>query len=131
MGGVLEILLEMNKGAGGLDQTLEEIVVFRVFVQPDLLQDIVCFVVMLIVPTFKVGAIIRVINDVDLRRINVIAFQFPHESGNPLAFVHEGLNLIAPLMMGKLARFTFPGDHKSSPHDESVRMTNFASRSAR
>jgi hypothetical protein len=51
-----------------------------------------------------------VVFDVDPGWVNGIANELLHEARNPLAFVHEGLNLIAAPMMGKLARFTFPGD---------------------
>ena len=106
---MLKPLLQMNERACGLDQTLEEIVVFRIFVQPKLLENIVCLVVTLFIPAPKVGPIIWMIDDVDRHCIDTFSFQFAHEARNPLAFVHRGLNFIAAPMMGKLARFTFPG----------------------
>ncbi len=41
-------------------------------------------------------------------RIDILAFQFADKTRNPLAFIHEGLNLVAAQMMGKLQGFTFP-----------------------
>ena len=41
-------------------------------------------------------------------KIDIFSSQFAHETRNPLAFVHEELNLVAAQMMGKLQGFTFP-----------------------
>ena len=109
MRGMLKALLQMNERTCGLDQSLVKIVVFRVPVQPKLLENIMCFVITLFVPAFEIGAVIWMIDDVDLRRIDSFASELAHEARNPLAFVHEELNLIAAPMMGKLAGFTFPG----------------------
>ena len=66
------------------------------------------FVVTLLVPAQKIGAVKRVMPNVDPRWIDIFAHQIRDESRNPLAFVHGGLNLSAAPMMGKRARFTFP-----------------------
>jgi hypothetical protein len=58
---VLEMFLQMHERAGTLDQSLEKIVVTRVGSQPDLLEDIMGFVVALLVPALKEGAIVRMI----------------------------------------------------------------------
>jgi hypothetical protein len=57
---MFEVLLQMNKRAGRLDQSLEEICVGRFTVEPKLFQDIVRFVVLLFVPAMKKPAVIRV-----------------------------------------------------------------------
>ena len=48
------------------------------------------------------------VSDRTRAKIDTFAFQFADETRNPLAFVHEGLNLVAAQMMGKLQGFTFP-----------------------
>jgi hypothetical protein len=45
--------------------------------------------------------------DVDFPGIEVFAAQLRHESRNPLAFVHEELNLLVALMMSKQAGIVF------------------------
>ena len=104
---MFELLLEMNKGAGGLDQTLE---ILRVvgrdrFLKPNLLENVVRLIIMLLVPTAEKRAVIRMIGN----RIAGFCFatsQFLHEFGNSLAFAHGVRNLVAPAMMGKRARFS-------------------------
>src|SRR5437588_12965637 len=98
-----EILLKMNKCAGCLNQTFEEIVVVRIFVEPKLFQNVVRLVITLLVPTLKIGAVIRMPRDLDFFGIEIFAAQLRHESRNPLAFVHEELNLLVSLMMSKQA----------------------------
>ena len=100
---MLEFFLEMNERAGGLDQSLEEIIVGGVVVEPEMLENIVCLIIMLIVPAAKECAVERMLRDLagksGLRRIgygarvDIVAFELAHESRNPLAFVHVGLNL--------------------------------------
>ena len=106
---VLEILLEMNEGAGGLNQSFEEIVVVAIAVQPNLFQNVMRFVVTLFVPAAKKRAIKRVVRHV-AGKIDIVAFQLAHKLRNPLAFAHGGLNFIVPQMMGKP---TFPEGHES------------------
>jgi hypothetical protein len=112
--GVFEIFLQMNEGAGSLDQSLEKIVVRRVRVQPKLLQNIVRFVIALFVPTPKERAIKWMIRDGNGAKIDIFSFQLADEPRNPLAFAHEGLNLTAAQMMGNPRGFIFP---ESSPED--------------
>ncbi len=61
---VLEILLQMNKRAGGLDQSLEKVIIRRVAMEPELLENVVRFVIFLIVPATKIGPVKRVSRDV-------------------------------------------------------------------
>jgi hypothetical protein len=105
---MFELLLQMNKGARGLNQALEilRVVGGRCLLEPDLLEDIVRFVVALLVPTAKKCAVIRMVDDGAAPGFRLAAFQRLHELGNSLAFAHGGRNLVAPAMMGKRARFS-------------------------
>ena len=107
--GMFEVLLEMDEGTGGLNQSFEEIVVVGVAVQPKLLEHVVRFVVTLLVPAAKECAIKWMLRDV-ARKIDSVAFELAHKLRNPLAFAHGGLNFIMPQMMGKP---TFPEGHES------------------
>ena len=107
---VLEILLEMDERARGLDQSFEKIIVARVVVQPEMLEDVVRFVVTLLVPAAKEGPVTRIFRNV-ARKIDIAALEIAHELRNPLAFVHGALNFIVPEMMGKP---TFPEGHEIS-----------------
>src|SRR5947208_4568759 len=104
---ILEILLKFNRCAVCLNQTFEEIVVVRIFVEPKLFQNVVRLVITLLVPTLKIGAVIRMTRDLDFFGIEIFAAQLRHESRNPLAFVHEELNLLVALMMSKQAGIIF------------------------
>lgn len=104
---MFELLLEMNKGAGRLDQTLEilGIVGGGRRLEPNLLENIVRLIIMLLVPAAEKRAVIRMIGN----RVAGFCFavaQSLHEFGNSLAFAHGGRNLVAPAMMGKRARFS-------------------------
>jgi len=104
---MFEPFLQMNEGAGRLDQALEKIRVARVRFQPKLLENIVRFIVMLLVPAPKKTAIKWVRCNIGLGRIDIVPAQLRHKSRNPLAFVHEELNLQAALMMSKQALIIF------------------------
>ena len=104
MGRMFEIFLEMHERAGGLDQSLEKIVIARVVVQPEMLVDVVRFVVPLLVPAAKEGPVTGIFRNV-AGKIDISAFEFADELRNPLAFVHGALNFIVAEMMGKP---TFP-----------------------
>jgi hypothetical protein len=69
---MFEIMLKMDESARRLDQAFEEIVVLRIFIQPKLLQNIVRLIVTLLVPALKIGAVIWVIRDVDLLKIDIL-----------------------------------------------------------
>ena len=116
---MLEIFLKMHKSTGGLNQSFEKITVVGVAFEPKLFQDIVCFVVTLLIPATKERAIKRMIRHVAgsprrvrpvAEKIDIVAFELAHKARNPLAFAHEGLNFIVPQMMGKL---TFPEGHEN------------------
>jgi hypothetical protein len=106
---VFEILSEMNERAGRLDQTLEEIVVPGVPVQPELLENVVCLIIIPAIPAPEICAIIGMSCYWAAPGVGGPPFQLADEPRNPLAFAHEGLNLIMARIMSKLARFAFPG----------------------
>jgi hypothetical protein len=107
VGRMFESFLQMNEGAGCLDQALKKNGVAGVCFQPKLLENIVRFIVMLLVPAPKKGAIKRMLCDIRLGWIDLVRAQLRHKSRNPLAFVHEELNLQVALMMSKQARIIF------------------------
>jgi hypothetical protein len=109
---MFELFLQMNKGAGGLDQSFEILRIFgcRRPLEPDLLENIVRLIVTLRVPATKKRAIIRMIGDRVAAGFRLATFQRLHELGNSLAFAHGGRNLVAPAMMGKRARFSLRED---------------------
>src|SRR5262249_1249379 len=82
----------MDESTRGLDQSFEKIIVGGVVIEPKLLQHIVRFIITLLVPAAKIGAIKRMIRHL-AAKIDIVAFEFAYELRNPLAFVHVGLNL--------------------------------------
>ena len=73
-----------------LDESFEKLVVIRIAVQPKLLENIVRFVISLLVPALKKGAIKWMLRDVRLVWVDLFSRQVRYESRNPLAFSHEG-----------------------------------------
>jgi hypothetical protein len=97
---LLEIFLQMNECARGLDQSFEKINVSGLSIEPNLFQNIVRFVVTLVVPASKISAIERMGRDL-ARKVGVVPFELAHELRNSFAFVHEAFNFSMPPMMGK------------------------------
>src|SRR5689334_10087906 len=87
MTGLFEILLQMNERSGSLNQTLKEIVIGGVFLQPDLLENIVRLVITPLIPTLEIGPIEWVVDYVPGRWKSIVANQFGNHSRNPLAFI--------------------------------------------
>ena len=54
---VFKSFLKMNKGTGGLDQSLEEVRIARIGFQPKLLENVVRIIVTLLIPALKKGPI--------------------------------------------------------------------------
>jgi hypothetical protein len=104
---LLEVFLQMNEGPSRLNQAFEKIIVVSVAVQPKLLENVVRFIVMLLVPALKICTVEWMRRDIDFRRIDGFTNKLLDEARNPLAFVHEGLNLPAAQMMGKPRGFIF------------------------
>src|ERR1700736_1454427 len=103
---LLEMLLQMNEGAGGLDQSLEIIRIARIGFEPKLFENVVRFVVTPFVPAVEKGVIKWMLGPRQCFYSHIFLPKLTHEARNPLAFAHGGLNLTAALMMGKRARFT-------------------------
>jgi len=93
---------------GGLDRAFEILGALRTdgFPEPHLFQNIVRFVVTLLVPALEKRAVIRMRRDAIAGRARFVGGQRFYEPRNPLAFAHEGLNLMAPAMMGKRRPFS-------------------------
>lgn len=104
---MFEPLLQMNEGAGRLDQALKKIGVAGIRFQPELLENIVRFIVMLLVPAPKKSEIKGVLCDIGIGCIDLVCAQLRYKSRNPLAFVHQQLNLQVALMMSKQGRIIF------------------------
>jgi hypothetical protein len=71
----------------------------------------------LLVPALKKGAVIGMVpQKIALRKVSA-GIQRLHETRNPLAFAHEGLNLGVPAMLGKRRRWSrrasAPDEHTS------------------
>src|SRR5438552_18175211 len=79
-------------------------VIVCIGVQPKLLENVVRFIIPLLVPALKKGAIKWMLCDLGLVWIAIFSSQLSHESRNPLAFAHRGLNLLAAQMMSKPTR---------------------------
>ena len=77
---MFEVLLKMNEGPCGLNQSFEIIRVGRFRVEPKLFQHIVRFIVLLLVPALKKRAVIRVFFHLWLIRLHL----FPSRVGQPL-----------------------------------------------
>ena len=105
---MFELLLQMDESTGGLDQAFEILGVVGCCgrLEPNLLQNIVCLIITLLVPAAKKRPVIGMIGDRAAGGFCPAAFQSLHELGNSLAFAHGGRNLVAPAMMGKRARFS-------------------------
>src|SRR6266542_1550107 len=80
VGWVFESLLKMNKRARCLDQSLEEVRVARIGLQPKLLEDIVRFVITLFVPTTEKPACLRPVNSGNRLGHATIKDDWPHPS---------------------------------------------------
>ena len=112
---VFELLLKMNESAGRLDQPFEIVRIARFGLEPKLLQDIMRLVIMFFVPAVEKRTIKWVSCDVRLAWIDIFPSQLGHPLRNPLAFVHEGLNLLAAQIMSKPARINFSEEQDRPP----------------
>src|ERR1044072_2948922 len=101
---VLKPLLKMDKSSSRLNQSLEIVCIRRFVPEPQLLQHVVGFVIALLIPAMEKRAIKWMFHDVCLFRVDIFNNQLSHEPRNPLAFVHEGINLSAAHTMSKPSR---------------------------
>src|ERR1051325_819543 len=118
----------MNESTGCLDQPLKILGVLPAdcLIEPNLLENIVRFVIMMLIPAMKERAIIGMIGNCNTLGLSLsgaesksLPFERLHKFRNSLAFVHEGLNMRAPAMMGKRARITLREGDRSSDHRRS------------
>ena len=72
-----------------------------------MLENVVRFVVALLVPAAEKAAVAGMVRDFAARLQRGPASQFFYETRNPLAFGHPGLNLLLSEMRGKPARLIF------------------------
>ena len=65
MSRMFELLLQMHKCTGSLNQPFEvpRILGSRCFLQPNLLENVVGFVILVLIPAVEIGAIIRMIGN--------------------------------------------------------------------
>ena len=101
------LLLQMHKATRGLDQPLEIIRVVRFRAQPEMLQDVVRFVVALLIPTAKIAHVTGMIRNFFGCLFRRRAAQLLDEPGNSLAFVHGELSFVSAVMTGNRARILF------------------------
>jgi hypothetical protein len=97
----------MHKSARRLDQSFEVIRVLRFGPQPEMLQDIVRFVVALLIPAAEKPDVARMLRDFPGRGAGRRAAQPFQQPGNSLAFVHGKLNLVSAEMTGNRAPIVF------------------------
>src|SRR4051794_28263877 len=57
------VMLQMHEAAGRLDQSFEVVGVLRFRLEPQVLEDVMCFVVALLVPATEKAAIARMLRD--------------------------------------------------------------------
>jgi hypothetical protein len=107
--------LQMNEGAGRLDQTLEKIRVAGVCFEPKLLENVVRFIITLLVPAQEKGSIKWMLCHIGPGTFDIFCAQPHHESRNPLAFGHEKLNLSMAQVMSKRARISFSKEQGHLP----------------
>ena len=105
---MLESLLKMNESASRLNQSFEIICIGRFGLEPKLLQNIMRLVITFFIPAMEKRAIEWMPCDVSLVWIDIFGNCLGYELRNPLAFVHEGSNLLAAQIMSKPARTIFP-----------------------
>ena len=107
--GPLVLLLQVDEPAGRLDEPFEIVRVLRFRPQPEMLEDVVRFVIALLIPAPKEAEVTRMRGDVVTRALRRLTVQLLEEPGNSLAFVHEKLNLVSAEMTGNRARILFRG----------------------
>ena len=98
----------MNESTGGLDQALEIVRILRFRLQPKMLQHVVRFVIMLLVPANKEPGVTGMLRDLVGRARGSAAAQLLDQLGNSLAFIHRKLTFVSAVMTGNRAPILFP-----------------------
>jgi hypothetical protein len=107
-----KLFLQMHERARRLNQRFEIIRVVSVGAQPQMLENIVRFVVTLFIPASKKTGVTGMMRNIARSDVRHLAGQFLHKLRNPLAFGHRALNLTAAAMTGKPAGDIFPEDRR-------------------
>lgn len=87
--GTQELLLEMDKGPGDLDEALEEPVVLVVPLEPQVFEDVVRLIVTLLVEALEEAAVAR------MERFPVLNVELLGECRDALAFFHRCILLVS------------------------------------
>ena len=95
-----KLLLQMHEPARRLNEALKKIRVLRIGPQPEMLEDIVRFVITLLIPAAKEADVTRMLCDIVRRAVGWRTAQLFDEPGNSLAFVHGKLTLVSAEMTG-------------------------------
>ena len=98
----------MNEPTGRLDQAFKIVRVFRFGPQPKMLQHIVRFVVLLLVPANKEPGVTGMLRDLVGRARGGGAAQLLDQLGNSLAFIHGKLSFVSAVMTGNRTPILFP-----------------------
>ena len=101
------LLLQVHKAARGLNQSFEIIRVVRFRTQPEMLEDVMRFVVALLIPTAKKADVAGMFCNLVRRLLRRRAAQLLDEPGNSLVFVHGELSFVSAVMTGNRARILF------------------------
>jgi hypothetical protein len=81
-----------------------------------MLEDIMRFVIALLVPAGEVAAIEWIVCDISVIGASLLRLEPTHELRNPLAFVHRNDSLLLSEMRGKPARVEFVRARRASGH---------------
>jgi len=112
---ILELLPKMNESASCLNQSFKIVCIGQFGLEPKLLKHIMRFVITFFIPAMEKRLIKWMFHNVSLVRIDIFNSQLAHEPRNPLAFVHEELNLLTAQMMSKPARTSFSDEQDCPP----------------
>ncbi len=108
MRGSRVLFLQMHKPSRRLDQALEIIRVVRFRPQPKVLEDVVGFVVTLLIPAPEKPPVAGMLRDLVIRARDRRAAQLLDQLGNSLAFVHGTLSFVSAVMTGNRIPILFP-----------------------
>ncbi len=102
------LFLQMHEPTCSLDQALKIIRVLRFCPQPKMLENVVGFVVTLLIPAAEKPQVAGMLRDLVGRARGRAAAQFFDQLGNSLAFVHGKLSFVSAVMTGNRTPILFP-----------------------
>lgn len=103
-----EVLLQMHERARGLDKSFEIGGIVRSRLQPEMFEDVVRFVIALLVPASEKTPVTGMLRNIGRVARGTGRLQPRHETRNPLAFACHGVSLLSSEMRGKPACRDFP-----------------------